>query len=151
MDIIAHTMEYCGEAVHSELMLRNYTGSDYKRYKKAYEACFSEMRTALCLNPVNCCSSEKKLLQNSGSIFIYEENGILIGSVAVYGNEIDDLFVAKEFQKKGYGEELLRFALYKMQKAGVTPIVIHVADWNRGAVKLYQKNGFKFVKTEVVR
>jgi ribosomal protein S18 acetylase RimI-like enzyme len=35
-----------------------------------------------------------------------------------------------------------------MQSSSISPIVLHVADWNRGAIKMYMKNGFAIVKTE---
>lgn len=74
----------------------------------------------------------------------------LTGSVAIYGNEIDDLIVAKQYQQKGYGQGLLRFAVAHMQREDISPIMLHVADWNRGAMELYTKNGFRIIKTEIV-
>lgn len=90
------------------------------------------------------------LLNKSENIFILEIDNHLAGSVAIYKNEIDDLFVAKSYQRKGYGKGLLRFAVARMQRMGVSPIILHVADWNRGAISLYTKNGFRIVKTETV-
>ena len=72
----------------------------------------------------------------------------LVGSVAIYGNEIDDLIVGKSYQRAGYGEALLQFAISHMQSNNISPIVLHVADWNQGAIKMYMKNGFAIVKTE---
>ena len=46
MQIIAHTMEYQGEQISSDLQVSNYSPNDYDEYKHVYEACFSEMRTA---------------------------------------------------------------------------------------------------------
>lgn len=151
MKIIAHTMEYRGESVSSDLAVRNYADEDYKEYKLMYEACFSEMRTALELFPVNCCDGREELLKKAKDIFILEISGKIVGSVAAYGNEIDDLTVAKEFQGKGFGTALLRFAVSRMQKAGIKPIQLHVADWNQNAVALYLKNGFQITKTETVQ
>lgn len=150
MKIIAHTMEYRGGNVSSDLLVRNYADGDYEEYKRVYEACFSEMRTALELFPVNCCDGREELLKKAEDIFVLEDSGKLAGSVAIYGNEIDDLVVAKEFQGRGFGTALLRFAVARMQHAGIEPIQLHVADWNRNAVALYLKNGFQIVKTETV-
>ena len=150
MQIIAHTMEYDGEKIESNLQLRTYHAEDFNEYRRVYDECFHEMRTALALTPVNCCDDDEKLLLKASQIFILEEKGSLIGSVAVYGNEIDDLIVAKEFQGKGYGRALLEFAVHNMQNRGIAPIILHVADWNRNAVRLYLKRGFKIVKTETI-
>ncbi len=95
MEIVAHTMEYRGGNVSSDLAVRNYADGDYEDYKRVYEACFSEMRAALKLFPVNCCDSREDLLKKANDIFILETSGKLAGSVAIYGNEIDDLIVAK--------------------------------------------------------
>ncbi len=151
MEIIAHTMEYRGGGVSSDLPVRNYADKDYEEYKRVYEAGFAEMRAALELFPVNCCDGREQLLEKAQDIFVLEISGKLAGSVAIYGNEIDDLVVAREFQRKGYGTALLRFAVARMQNAGIKPIQLHAADWNRNAVGLYLKNGFQIVKTETVR
>lgn len=152
MNIIAHTMEYIGDILPVSPCgnIRNYLDSDFDEYKRIYEECFFDMRTALELLPVNCCDSRDELLQKSCNIFILHDNNKIIGSVAIYDNEIDDLIVAKEFQCKGYGKLLLNFAVSLMQSKNISPITLHVADWNQNAVNLYLKNGFKIIKTETV-
>lgn len=150
MQIIAHTMEYKSNVINCNLEVTNYVETDYNEYKRVYEECFFDMRTALQLKPVNCCDSNDTLLEKASQIFILRINDVLIGSVAIYGNEIDDLIVAKEFQNQGYGKQLLNFAVSKMQKNNVCPIILHVADWNENAISLYLKNGFIITKTETV-
>ncbi|MEG0693215.1 MAG: GNAT family N-acetyltransferase [Oscillospiraceae bacterium] len=150
MQIVAHTMEYDGENFDFDLNVTNYITDDYNEYKRVYEDCFFEMRTALELYPVNCCDSNETLLEKSSQIFILRENKVFIGSVAIYGNEIDDLIVAKEFQNKGYGKKLLLFAISKMKNDDINSIILHVADWNKNAINLYLNNGFIISKTETV-
>ena len=149
--IIAHTMQYTsGERVTSSWSLRNYCENVYPAYQRIYNDCFADMRRALHLTPICCCGSRAALLSKARNIFILEAGGELAGSVAIYGNEIDDLFVAKHLQGKGYGRGLLRFAVARMQQRGIEPITLHVADWNQRAVKMYQKNGFYIAATEIV-
>ena len=150
MEIVAHMMEYSGGIIQSPLCLRNYSDHDFDEYKKIYNECFFDMRTALQLFPVECCDSKENLEKKRNKIFILEIDGSLVGSVAIYGNEIDDLIVAKEFRRMGYGEALLRYAVSYLQNLDTSPIVLHVADWNQGAIKMYLKNGFSIVKTEIV-
>ncbi len=151
MSIIVHTMQFnLSETVESNLELRNYCEQDYPRYRTAYNSCFAEMRKALGLSPVECCADSNVLINKSESIFILEIDNMLAGSVAIYGNEIDDLFVVKDFQRKGYGKGLLCFAAARLQRSGAAPILLHVADWNQGAMKLYLENGFDIIKTETV-
>lgn len=132
----------------SPLRLRNYSAFDYEEYKRIYEECFRDMRTALQRFPVDCCDSKEELERKKDKIYILEVDGKLIGSVAIYGNEIDDLIVEKSVQRVGYGEALLQSAISYMQSNNISPIVLHVADWNQGAIKMYMKNGFATVKTE---
>lgn len=148
MQIIAHTMEYRGGYIVSPLRLRNYSAFDYEEYKRIYEECFRDMRTALQRFLSDCCDSKEELERKKEKIYIFEIDGKLIGSVSVYDNEIDDLIVKKSYQRMGYGEALLQFAVSYMQSNNISPIVLHVADWNQGAIKMYMKNGFAIVKTE---
>ena len=148
MKIIAHTMEYRGGSIVSPLRLRNYSAFDYEEYKRIYEECFRDMRTALQRFPVDCCDSKEELEHKKDKIYILEIDGKLVGSVAIYDNEIDDLIVGKSHQRAGYREALLQFAISHMQSNNISPIVLHVADWNQGAIKMYMKNGFAIVKTE---
>ncbi len=108
------------------------------------------MRAALQLSPVDCCYNEDELEHKKDNIYILETDGELIGSVAIYGNEIDDLIVRKSRQRMGYGKSLLRFAVSHMQNNDISPITLHVADWNQGAIRMYLKNGFVVVRTEKV-
>ncbi len=124
--------------------------SDYGAYKKMYEECFHDMRTALQRFPVDCCDSEEELEHKKDKIYILEIDGELIGSVAIYGNEIDDLIVKKSSQRMGYGKRLLQFAVSRLQSRSISPIILHVADWNQGAVKMYLESGFSIVGTEVI-
>ena len=149
MSFTVHTMEYRGGAISEELQLRNYEPSDYEEYRRIYEESFFRMRSSLGLKR-ECCKSFEELLQNKDNIFIMEENGNITGSVAVYGNEIDDLFVAGEYRKKGYGLKLLEYAVSYLRKSGCDRIILHVADVNKEALSLYLANGFIITSTEEI-
>lgn len=149
MGIIAHTMEYCGDLIDEAIKLEQYSVDYYNDYKKIYEECFHEMRTALELKPVDCCDSQEELIQKQSDIFLLIENEELIGAVAIVKNEIDDLIVARAHQQKGYGKLILKSAIHVMQERGILPITLQVADWNKGAIHLYLNNGFKIVKTAI--
>lgn len=151
MDIIAHTMEYAGGPVDEDVLLLPYSDVCFEEYERLYNDSFRDMRTALGLEPVNCCGSREDLLNKKDQIFLLFEGERLAGSVSVCGNEIDDLIVGREFRRKGYGAMLLRFAVSRMQKAGTAPIVLHVAEWNQLAVKLYLSGGFRIRETEIIR
>lgn len=49
------------------------------------------------------------------------------------------------FQGMGYGQEAIHWALdYAFRRAGLHRVRIRAFEWNAGAVKLYEKVGFKF-------
>ena len=149
-DIILHTMEYTGNVVESVDQLVNFYTDVYDGYKRVYEDCFHQMREDLELFPVDNCYSLHGCLEKREYIYILFEENLLVGSVAIYGNEIDDLIVDKEYQHRGYGLRLLRYAISRMQKDGVSPIILKVADWNVRAIDIYKKVGFEIVGTEII-
>ena len=85
--------------------LRNYQDSDYEEYRTMYNGCFLAMRTALELQPAECCAGQGRAGPETVRDLDPERSpGTLAGSVAVYGNEIDDLVVKGEFQGRGLGK-----------------------------------------------
>jgi len=62
-----------------------------------------------------------------------------VGIVSVYGNSIENLYVLPEEQRKGYGTELLLFA---MEQCPQTP-TLWVLSNNPNAYSLYFKQGFR--------
>ncbi len=75
----------------------------------------------------------------------------IIGSVACYGSEIDDLIVNKKFENKGYGKQLLLWGMNHIRPISNESILLHVAKWNEKALKLYKKVGFDITNTEKAR
>jgi GNAT superfamily N-acetyltransferase len=148
-EIIAHQMQYDGGKIDSNLETVNYSDIYYEEYKAVYNDCFRPMRMALKLSP-DCCDTREQLIKKQSDIYLLIVGNDIVGSVATYGNEIDDLFVNPVYQRKGYGKKLLLFAISSLQKKGKGRIFLHIADWNSKAINLYLKNGFKCIKTEKV-
>ena len=82
------------------------------------------------------------------NVYLLIEDGELIGSVALKGNEIDDLLVEISHQGQGYGKQILLWAIGQMQKK---EIILHVAEWNKRAINRYKKTGFEVTKTFEIR
>lgn len=120
-------------------------------YKTLYNKAFYPMRKALDIKPYDWYSNEDEIRAKSKDIYLYAKDGELIGSVACYGNEIDDLFVRDSKKGKGYGKTLILWAIAHIRKKNDLPITLHVAEWNQGALKLYESLGFKIKNKEKVR
>jgi ribosomal protein S18 acetylase RimI-like enzyme len=151
IEIIAYEMRYVGGKVESNLRLTPFLDEFYDTYQKIYNECFYKMRKVLDAKPYNFYSSKEQIADKKNNIYLFIQNEKLIGSVACYGNEIDDLIVSKEFQGQGYGTQLLIWAINHIQNSNELPIKLHVAKWNVNAVSLYEKNNFKCIKVEKVR
>jgi len=150
MDVVAYTMKYEGKQIYSDLELVPFEEKYYNEYRDIYHECFYEMRKALELQPYNTCDSLEQLLAKKNDVFLLILKNKLIGSVAIYGNEIDDLIVAPQFQNKGYGKQLLEFAINLLQTRKAESIVLGVAEWNQKAILLYKNNEFVVSKIETV-
>ncbi len=105
-------------------------------------------------NEINCVPFQEKYWNEYMKIsntFLYVQNGEIMGAVSCYGNEIDDLVVRSLLQGQGLGQKLLLWGMSHMKKQRYEEIILHVAEWNQKAVKLYLRNGFSIRKRERVR
>ena len=123
----------------------------WNAYKKIYNECFYEMRKALEVEPINFYSDYSQIKDKVNDTFLYLQNGVIAGAVSCYGNELDDLIVEKSFQGQGIGQKLLLWGMNHIKEQGYEEIILHVAEWNQNAVKLYLKNVFRIRKKEKVR
>ena len=62
-----------------------------------------------------------------------------VGIVSVHGSLVENLYVLPSEQRKGYGSQLLHYAI---QHCSGTPC-LWILNNNEGAYLLYSKNGFK--------
>ena len=123
----------------------------WNEYKKIYNECFYKMRKELEVEPINFYSGYYQIKDKINNIFLYFQNEVIAGAVSCYGNELDDLIVNKPFQGQGLGQKLLLWGMNHIKEQGYKEIILHVAEWNQNAVKLYLKNGFSIKKRERVR
>ena len=123
----------------------------WNEYMSIYNECFYKMRKALEVEPINFYYEYSQIKDKIKDIFLYLQNGGIIGAVSCYENELDDLIVEKSFQGQGIGQKLLFWGINHIKEQGYEEIILHVAEWNQNAVKLYLKNGFSIEKRERVR
>lgn len=143
MEIIAYEMKYVKDDIEkNNILCIPFEQKYFQQYMKIYNACFYEMRKCLAIEPYNFLSDYKQIREKSKDIFLLVSGEEIIGSVACYGNEIDDLIVNEKFQNKGYGKQLLLWGMSHIRQASNEPILLHVAKWNEKALMLYKKVGF---------
>ena len=152
MEIIAYEMEYANiNLLESSIECIPFNEVYFQEYMQIYNDCFYEMRKSLDIEPYNFLSEFGQIENKIDDIFLLMEYGEIVGSIACYDNEIDDLIVNPKYQHRGYGKQLLLWGMNKIRKNNNKPITLHVAQWNENAVTLYEKVGFNVIKTERVR
>lgn len=151
-EIIACEMVFKGTIRHEDhLECIRFQEKFWNEYMQIYNECFSEMRKALEIEPVNFYSDYSQMKDKSSRTFLYLRSGAIAGAVSCYGNEIDDLIVNKSFQGQGIGQGLLLWGMNHIKEQGFEEIILHVAEWNQKAIRLYLKTGFVIRKKEKVR
>lgn len=142
-EIIAYEMIYNKALKYqNDIICVPFQKEYWNEYQKIYNECFYKMRKALEVEPINFYDDYSQIKDKIKDIFLYLQNGIIIGAVSCYENEIDDLIVEKSFQRQGIGQKLLFWGINHIKEQGYEEIILHVAEWNQNAVKLYLKNGF---------
>lgn len=152
MEVIAYEMKYEKTFLEqSGIACIPFEDRYYEQYKRIYNECFYDMRKALEIEPYNFLNSYEQIAEKVKDIYLFLKEGEIIGSVACYGNEIDDLIVNKTFQKNGYGKQLLLWAMQQIRRKNNEPITLHVAEWNQNALRLYKNVGFEVISSKKVR
>jgi ribosomal protein S18 acetylase RimI-like enzyme len=90
----------------------------------------------------------KQFFSNNSSSFFFlfdgedrtEEN--LIGSILLLGNYIQCLAVASKYQRKGYGEQLVKYGVNHALAQGHKTVELTLIEGNTRALALYTKLGF---------
>ena len=82
----------------------------------------------------------------AGIVFLIEVDGTAIGTVTVADNEINRLIVLPDFQRKGYGRELMDFAEEIIRKKHEYIIL----DASLPAKQIYLKRGYVTTKYNMI-
>ena len=124
-----------------------YSSKFQEQYKNIYNACYHEMREALEIKPYDFIQDATFFDEGMENVYLLIEQGEIKGSVALKGEEIDDLIVNPKCQGHGVGKQLLLWAIQNIQ---TEKVMLHVAAWNEHAVNLYKKCGFEITETIVI-
>jgi ribosomal protein S18 acetylase RimI-like enzyme len=96
---------------------------------------------------------EKSILEPGGAILMAEYNGIVAGTVGLrkageYSYEFTKMAVDKNFRRKGIAEAISYASFRKAKALGAKKVILYSNKLNAGAVKLYEKIGFRHVEVE---
>ncbi len=80
----------------------------------------------------------------ASEIFVFEEDGMIKGFVALWGETLAAIFVSPNEQGKGIGKQLLDKSKEVRKNLNLT-----VYKENRDSIEFYKKCGFKMIKEQI--
>ena len=96
-------------------------------------------------NPYYCAVYDNKIIGNLVIIKSRDEDKTNTGEIVAF-------YLLEEFWGKGYGREMMDFAIEKLTNAGYDEIILWVLEENKRARRFYEKCGFVFdgTKKEII-
>jgi ribosomal protein S18 acetylase RimI-like enzyme len=95
----------------------------------------------------------KSILENGGVILMAEYDGVPAGTVALRSvsenvYEFTKMAVDKNYRRLGIAEALCYASFRKAKELGATKVILYSNKLNAGAIKLYEKIGFRHIEVE---
>jgi ribosomal protein S18 acetylase RimI-like enzyme len=95
----------------------------------------------------------KAILEPGGAIIMAEYDGVIAGTVALrkvdeYSYEFTKMAVDQNFRRKGIAEAISYASFRKAKALGAKRVILYSNTKNAGAIKLYEKIGFRHVQVE---
>lgn len=142
---LAYEMEYIHPTKEDPVIeLIKYSSQYQEEYKRIYNEGYHEMREALDIKPYDFIQDNSFFEDGMDDVFLLLNNNEIVGTVALKIDEIDDLIVNRKYQGKGYGKQILLWAIKNIQ---TQKPILHVAGWNEKAIVLYKNVGFEIIET----
>lgn len=96
---------------------------------------------------------EKALLEPGGAILMAEYDGIPAGTVGL--RKVDDdtfeftkMAVDKNYRRRGIAEKISYASFKKAKSLGAKQVILYSNKLNAGAIKMYEKIGFRHIEVE---
>ena len=150
MFVVYEMRRSCEDLPESQIKCIPFDEKYLRQYKMLYNFAFRPMREALDIKPYDWYDDDRAILSKAHGIYLLTDGDELIGSVSLKDNEIDDLFVSDSFSREGYGRKILIWAMNQLVLQGADEFILHVAEWNSSAVKLYLDEGFEITKKDQI-
>ena len=87
--------------------------------------------------------------------FVVESENKIVGAALVYYRfstwkgrtlHLEDLIVKEKYRGKGFGEALYKKVMQFAHDKGLKRIAWDVLDWNKGAIRFYERSGANILK-----
>lgn len=96
---------------------------------------------------------DKAILEGGGAILMAEYDGMIAGTVGLrkvdeYSYEFTKMAVDERFRRKGIAETISYASFRKAKALGAKRVILYSNTKNAGAIRLYEKIGFRHVQVE---
>ena len=121
-------------------------------YEKTEEGCRTKEYIESLLNEEKniliALETEKEII---GFLYAYEETK---GHLPFHKKRkyivIDNIVIDEKYRSNGYGEKLLNYIIEYAKNEKYNDIVLNVYGFNKNAIKLYEKKGFKILTQDMI-
>jgi ribosomal protein S18 acetylase RimI-like enzyme len=131
---------------------------DYKPGHQPYFEAFNRawIEKWFVMEPVDewmLTNPDKAILETGGVILMAEYNGTIAGTVALRRIDKDTyelikMAVDENFRRLGIAEAIAYACLEKAKSLGAVSVILYSNTKNAGAIKLYEKIGFRHLEVE---
>ena len=138
--------------------MNNITVVDYERWHQPYFEKFNRqwIEAWFTMEPVDefvLTNPEEAILEAGGAILMALYNGEVAGTVGLrkvdaQTYEFTKMAVDENFRRKGIAEAISYASFEKAKALGATKVILYSNTKNAGAIKLYEKIGFKHLPVE---
>jgi len=130
----------------ADVPIRPYTATDFEAAHRLTAEAFYKMRLASGQFPNSTLEeanseTEKEWYQTAHRRFVCELDGVVVGLLELGDGIIETVAVAPAFQKRGFGAQLISFAVNRLLEEGYQEIGLYCVT-NNPARYLYEKLGF---------
>lgn len=137
----------------NEIKIVDYRKEHQPWFEKFNRAWIEELFVMEPLDEWVLTNPGKAILEPGGAILMAEYDGVVAGTVAFrkldeYTYEFTKMAVDKNFRRRGIAEAITYASFKKAKALGAKKLILYSNKLNAGAVKLYEKIGFRHVEVE---
>jgi ribosomal protein S18 acetylase RimI-like enzyme len=137
----------------SDIKIVDYRPEHQPYFEKFNRAWIEEMFEMEPMDEWVLTNPDKAILEPGGAILMAEYDGVIAGTVGLrkvdeYSYEFTKMAVDNNFRRKGIAEVISYASFRKAKKLGAKRVILYSNTRNAGAVKLYEKIGFRHVEVE---
>jgi ribosomal-protein-alanine N-acetyltransferase len=132
---------HAGDDVAQGFRLRRATPADAEAMMRLEELCFPNSASLTVTRAIEALrAAELRVLEDAATAAL--AGSLMLEQRSPSRGYIATVAVHPEFQRRGLGEALMRWALARFREQGMRSASLTVSTWNAGAIALYRKLGF---------